>query len=110
MAAGAHHNRFTGDPAERALDDRQAIAHYGSIRFPASRKNASKYAIVPHSIVKQGRVCKLVRMMKQTWKLPKPSVLISVTGACSKPPPAMFSCEDGLCLLCRGSKHPAGHD
>jgi hypothetical protein len=54
-------------------------AAYGSVRFPGSRRTPAKWACVTVKQNPEG-MQEIVRLLSDTWRLTKPSVLISVCG------------------------------
>ena len=61
-------NRAKGEPAA-----------FGSLRFPGTRAMPAKWAAVSS----ETQTDALLGLLRQTWRLPPPRVLISVTGAAS---------------------------
>ena len=54
-------------------------AAYGAVRFPGSMRTPAKWACASSDQEKHG-VGSMVKLLSNTWKLHKPSVIISVTG------------------------------
>lgn len=80
-------------PPLAALQAAHPTADFGSLRFPATRKKASKWVRVPPNVSTET----LVSLFTQTWKLRLPPVLISVTGGADN----MSGMPDRLSLVFR---------
>ena len=54
---------------------------FGALRFPASNRQPAKWVCVGE----RSSMDDVASLLFETWKLPRPSVIISVTGAASRP-------------------------
>ena len=52
----------------------------GKVQFPTSKREAAKWSKVGDDGALKDRANEILRMMIETWRLPLPSVIISVTG------------------------------
>ena len=91
MSSDGRNGRISPSPTSASRNRRQSVLEsaqvmhphlarmrrYGAIRFPASKHPPAKWACVGPT----ARPSDLRDLILQTWRVPEPSVLISVTGA-----------------------------